>query len=91
MDLGRGMSGYGTRPTGTTGRTARTRSRRETGRDDTNPRAPIYRKYVKRREKTETTRCPGTSTQASADPLRTRGAGTRGRTPNTGLTMIGAR
>lgn len=31
--------------------------------DHTNPKAPIYRKFVKRREKTETTRCQETSIQ----------------------------
>lgn len=31
--------------------------------DPTNRKAPIYRKFVKRREKTETTKCQETSTQ----------------------------
>lgn len=31
--------------------------------DHTNRKAPIYRKFVKRREKTETTRCQETSIQ----------------------------
>lgn len=35
----------------------------ESGNDRTSQKAPIYRKFVKRREKTETTRCQETSIQ----------------------------
>lgn len=47
----------------TTGQIALTPSLQETETDRTNQKTPIYRKYVKRREKSETTKHQGTSIQ----------------------------
>lgn len=44
-----------------TGPTAQTRNRRVIEIAPISRKAPIYRKYVKRREKTETIKCPGTN------------------------------
>lgn len=44
-----------------TGPTAQTRNRRVIEIAPISQKAPIYRKYVKRREKTETIKCPGTN------------------------------
>lgn len=60
----------------------------ETG--PTSLRAPTYRKYVKRREKIETTRCLGTNTLVSAGHPKINAAGIQPRTLNTEPTMIGA-
>lgn len=62
-----GMSESATRRMATTGQTVPIPSRPGTAGTGhrTNRRAPTFRKYVKRREKSETTRRPGTSIQVS--------------------------
>lgn len=60
-----GMRGFATHLMETIGQTVQIHSHPGTERDRTNRKAPIYRKYVKRREKLETTKHRGTSIQVS--------------------------
>lgn len=61
-----GMTESGTHQMEIIARIVQTPNRRESATDRTSLKAPIYRKYVKRREKTETTECRETSIQVYA-------------------------
>lgn len=57
------MKEYGTHRMVTTGQTVRIPNHHETETGHIRLRTPTYRKFVKRREKIETTRCRGTNIQ----------------------------
>lgn len=57
------MKGYATLQTAIIGRIVQIPNHRGIGRGPISPRTPIYRKCVKRREKTETIKSPGISIQ----------------------------
>lgn len=88
MDLGNVMNEYEIHLMAIIGQIVQIRSHQETESEHTNRKAPTYRKYVKRREKIETTRCLERNMLVNADHQRKNAAEIQEKILNTGPITI---